>query len=169
MLFERKEATDRRWQRRVTYEHRLTSPFQPRKSPILCKGCYCLKLTRTSHPSTRSASTELSRTVVVPTSCGIPPCAAVHGGDGGNICGGREQQHFTGGAQRAACNSFRRPHAAQIRNNVGLVLLDSIFERSVARPTAQRVSGRRWHAMLHGTHLSLAVTSALYCTSSRQT
>ncbi len=70
------------------------------------------------------------------------------------------------GVQRAACNSFRRPHAAQICDNVGLVLFESIFQRSVAIPTAQQVSGRRWHATLDGTHLSLAVTSALDCTSS---
>ncbi len=41
----------------------------------------------------------------------------------GGCVGGGEQQHFTGGAQRAACNLFRRPHAAQICN-VGLVLPD---------------------------------------------
>ncbi len=62
--------------------------------------------------------------------------------DRSGCVGGCEKQHFTGGAQRAACNSFRRPHAAQICNNVGLVLADSLFERSVATSTAQRVSGR---------------------------
>ncbi len=93
------------------------------------------------------------------------------------LVAGGEQQHFTGGAQRAACSSFRCPHAAQICNNVALVAVDSQLERSDAKiakkffamPTAQRVSGRRWHAMLHGTHLVLTVTSALDSTSSRQT
>jgi hypothetical protein len=83
--------------------------------------------------------------------------------------GGCEQQHFTGGAQRAACSSFRRPHAAQICNDIGLAVCDSTIERSFAQPTAQRVSGMRWNAMLDGTHLFLAVTSALDSTSSRQT
>ncbi len=59
----------------------------------------------------------------------------------------KEQQHFTGGATRAACSSFRRPLAAQIFNDVGpvaekKVYADSTLERSFARPTAQRVSGR---------------------------
>ncbi len=88
----------------------------------------------------------------------------------GACVGGCDQQHFTGGAHRAACNSFRCPPTAQICNNVGLVPVESQFERSAfasaAPPTAQRVSGRRWHAMLDGTHETLAVTSALDCTSS---